>query len=247
VPEAARPAYEKAIRALFGKAARQLGFAPRRGEPEDTSLLRPVLVALVADQGNDPALLAEARRLTEAWLGDHGAIAPEMVDTVLRLAASRGDRALHDRVLAALQGAKELSDRRRLLDALGAFRDPQLVSEQLALILGDAPALTETIDLLDDAAAWRGTRALAWTFLVAHFDDLAKRLPKERVGGLIGLGLGECSQAGRDATSAFFGERAKAVLGGPREYQQTLESFDLCVAFRARQTASLTKFLERYR
>jgi alanyl aminopeptidase len=247
VPDAARGAYQRAIRQLFGAAAKKLGLTSRRGEPEDTALLRPTLVALVADQGDDAALLAEARRLTERWLGDRRAIGAELVDTVLHLAATRGDRALHDRLLAALRGAKELQDRRRLLDALGAFRDPQLVSEQLALVLGDELALTETIDLLDDAAAWRGTREVAWSFLVAHFDELAKRLPKERVGDLIELGLGACSQAKRDETAAFFATRKNDVLGGPRDLAQVLDRFDLCVAYRARHTPSLVKFLERYR
>jgi len=247
VPEAARASYQRAIRQLFGAAARKLGLNPRRGEPEDAALLRPTLVALVADQGDDAALLAEARRLSERWLGDHAAIAPELVDTVLHLAATRGDRALHERLLAALRAAKALQDRRRLVDALGAFRDPQLVGEQLALILGDELALTETIDLLDAAAAWRGTRELAWSFMVAHFDELARRLPKERVGALLELGLGACTRAKRDETAAFFATRKNDVLGGPRDLAQILDRFDLCVAYRARHTPSLTKFLERYR
>ena len=97
------------------------------------------------------------------------------------------------------------------------------------------------------AAAWRGTRALAWSFVTAHFDDLAARLPKEAVADLFRVGLATCSTAQRDAFAAFFAERAQGVLGGPRDYQETLDSYDLCVAYRARQTPSLLKFLERYR
>ena len=242
-----RPAYQRALRKIFGPAAHKLGFVPRRGEPEDTSLLRPQLIQLVGDAGDDAVLLAQARKLAWKWLDDHSAVAPEMLDTVLHLAASRGDRALHDRLLTELHKATELQDRDRLFAAMGSFRDPALVKQSLDLVLAGDFALTETIDLLWAAAGWRGTRDLAWAYLLQHYDELAAHLPKERISRLVRLGAGYCSEAKRAETAEFFRARNAQALGGPRDYQQTLESFTLCVAFRERQLASVTKFLERYR
>src|SRR5207245_2150538 len=72
------PAYARLITKTFGARAHQLGWVTRPGDDEDTRLLRPVLLSLVADEGADAALLAEARELTQRWLGDHTTVGPEV-------------------------------------------------------------------------------------------------------------------------------------------------------------------------
>jgi hypothetical protein len=51
-------------------------------------------VSIVAFQGDDPALGAEAVALATRWLDDPQAIDPDLVGSVLRAAARHGDRAL---------------------------------------------------------------------------------------------------------------------------------------------------------
>src|SRR5205085_2705931 len=98
----------------------------RPGEDEETRLLRPELLRLVAGEGEDPALAADARRLAERWLADHRADEPDLVETVLSVAARRGDRALFDRFHAAARQATDPREREQLLNVLGSFQDPVL-------------------------------------------------------------------------------------------------------------------------
>ncbi len=246
VPDALRPNYQRFVRRVFGAQARKLGFAPKRGESDETAVFRPVVLYLVGRAGADPAVLAEAERLAWRWLDDHAAVDPAVVDTVLGLAARRADRKLHDRLLVELRQSKDLQDRQRLIGALGGFVDPKLVQAGLALVLSDELPLAETIDLVWAAAANREVRELAWKLVTEHYDALIARLPREYTASFVNVGLADCSASRRAETAAFFAERNARALGGPRVYENALETLDLCIAYRARHAASVEKFLRRY-
>ncbi|HEY1587093.1 MAG TPA: M1 family metallopeptidase, partial [Polyangia bacterium] len=70
VSDADRPSYARLINKLYADKAHALGWTPKAGEDEDTRLLRGSLVALVADEGQDKALAAEAHTLALKWLAD---------------------------------------------------------------------------------------------------------------------------------------------------------------------------------
>src|SRR5262249_18175110 len=87
VADAVRPNYRRLIAKLYGARAHQLGWQPKPGEDDDTRLLRTQIVPTVAEDGEDKALLAEARKLSETWLSDRKSLAPDMVGSVLGAAA----------------------------------------------------------------------------------------------------------------------------------------------------------------
>src|SRR5439155_4574331 len=87
VPDELLPNYQRFITTTYGPMARELGFASKPSETEDTRLLRPVLVWLVAVQGEDRRLQEQARELAVRWLEDPRAIDPEMVDVALEASA----------------------------------------------------------------------------------------------------------------------------------------------------------------
>ena len=66
VPETLRPHYRRVILATFGARARRLGWEPRADESDETRLLRPGLASMVAEDGEDEALRAQARKLAES-------------------------------------------------------------------------------------------------------------------------------------------------------------------------------------
>src|SRR5215468_11258678 len=80
------PAYAAWVRKVFGPHARALGFRPKPAEDDEVQLLRPTLTEFVARRGEDPVLIAEARRLTEGWLSQPSTLAPEMRSAVLTTA-----------------------------------------------------------------------------------------------------------------------------------------------------------------
>ena len=91
VPAGMRSNYAQFIRRTYGGRACELGWMPRPGESDDARLLRPRIVGMVAREGEDEALAAEARKLSERWLQDRSALGPDLVDAVLSTAAQFGD------------------------------------------------------------------------------------------------------------------------------------------------------------
>jgi len=59
------------------------------------------------------------------------------------------------------------------------------------------------------------------------------------------VGGGFCDEPSRQEFVAFFQDRVKDYIGGPRNYAQALESIRLCQAHRTAQAADLADFFSR--
>ncbi|HEY5937284.1 MAG TPA: M1 family metallopeptidase [Kofleriaceae bacterium] len=246
VPEALRPNRARFVRKMIGARARALGWKPGANEPDDTRLVRPALLSLAATTGEDPALIAGAKKLADKWLADHTAVAPDLVGLVLTVAARNGDRALFDRFRTAAKAEREIRERRMLIGALSSFRDPALVKASLALALGDELEARDSISLVYGAFYQEQTRELAWEFLKANLEKLLARLARDSGGGFVRLGGMFCDAAHRDDAAAFFKERAKTYLEGPRTYARMIERIDLCIARKAAHQPSVVRFLKKH-
>jgi cytosol alanyl aminopeptidase len=246
VPPAQEAAYARFIRDTYGPRARQLGWRPRDGEDDDTRVLRAELVPVVADEGGDAELQAEARRLADARLVDRSAVAPEMVESVLRVAARSGDRALLDKWLAAVRREPEVTERRRLFVAMGAFRDPDVLQQALAIALkGDFPP-RESWAVISGASAPPENHALVYHFIKTHFDTLVAQLPRDTAASFPSYGAAVCQESAIPDVESFFRPRASAFVGLPERLDQSLERLRLCIALGRAQGPSVARFLEGY-
>ena len=205
-------------------------------------MLRPAVIELVADQGEDPMLRAECTKLTKAWLTDANAIAPELIGTSLGIAASFGDRALFDAFVADAKKMPERVDRDRLIGALGQFRDPAVIQAALALTLSDDFDPRDSIRILYGLTRLPETAPLAYAFLTKNFDALVARLPRDWGAGTPGIGAALCDDSRREEVKGFFDTRSTKFVGGPRALAQSLESMHLCSTFRVAHTPSVTAF-----
>jgi len=247
LPEALRPKYEAFVRATFGARAAKLGLTVGAKEDEDTRLARPWLVGMVAVDGKEPALRKQSLALAKAWLTDRKAIHPDLVGTVLGIAADTGDAALHEALVNAVKAEQDRTDRGRMLGALASFRDPAQVKAQLALALDPKVDAREAMRVLWGASGDYRTRELALDWLKQHWDPLVARLPEDSGAYLVWTGAGVCDAKKRDEVKAYFDGRSTKFLGGPRELDQALEEIDLCVAWRARHQPSAAAFMERWK
>jgi len=245
VGEERRPKYAALLRAWFGPRLAELGWDPKPGEPEPAALLRPRLLALLGDRGEDPALRAEGRKRAQAWLADPRSVPADVAGVSLMLAAVGGDRALFDSFRAAALGAKEREDRRRLLLALGRFRDPLLAGEALALALHAGLDARDSIAVVWAASVEPHNRELAYQFVRANFDALTGRLPPDWTAGFTRYGAALCDESRVSEVEAFFKPRTTRARGGPREHAQKLEEMRLCVAFRKAHAAGLAQAIDK--
>jgi alanyl aminopeptidase len=242
VDEALRPAWERWLNQLFAAQAKALGFAARAQDSDDTLRLRPTLIEFLAADGNAASLQAEARNLALGWLSLRGSVDGSMVETVLQSAARGGDRALFDRLVAAVPAA-DRRERRALYIGLGSFRDPGLARAALALMLDPAHDYREAAQIAWSLSSTPQGSALVFEFVKANFDALAARAPRDAPAQFPRWTAGFCTESGRSEVDAFFRERSPRYTGGPRVLAQALERIALCTAFKERQQPALAEFL----
>ncbi|PTL84759.1 M1 family metallopeptidase [Vitiosangium sp. GDMCC 1.1324] len=242
LPEADRERYRAWIRDLYGPRARALGWTPKPGEGDDVKQLRSLVVGRAAFAG-DPALNQEAARLARAWLADRKSVNPEVVWMAMQVAARGGDRALFDTVLAQARAAKDRNERSRLLAMLGAFRDPALVKEALALVAGDEFDVRETRSILGVTFFTPESRAQAWDFYKQHFDTLAGKLRSDELNGIIAMVGDLCDEQRRTEAEALLSPRVAKIEGGPRSLSRALESIRLCIESERRNQPGVLEFL----
>src|SRR5512140_2394966 len=241
-----RPRYRRFVSDVFGARARALGWTPKKGEDEDTQLLRASLVPFVANEGDEPALVSEAGSLAKAWLKDRKGVDPLLAAEVLDVAARHGDMELYQAFLAEAKKATDRRERTRLLGALGLFRDPSVVPAALKLTLSADFDARETMGILREEASNRETRPEAWTFLKTNFDRIVERLPRESPARFPSLASGFSDPEKRADVEAFFKDKAPKYMGGPRYLAQSLEQIQLRAAFKASQQESVDAFLRAY-
>jgi alanyl aminopeptidase len=237
------PGYRGFIADVFGPRARALGFRSKAGDSDDAKLIRAIVVGLVAREADDAPLATEARTEALAWLKNRRAVEPEMVETVLSIAARQGDAALFSAFLAEARATKDRRDRARLLSAIGSFRDPAVESAKLAVSLSADFDGRESFVILRESARDRTTREGVWLFLKANFDALAARLPREAPASFPELAAGFSDEAHRADVEVFFKDRSTKFTGGPRRLAQALEEIRLRAAFREAQQESVAGFL----
>ncbi|MFT3912881.1 MAG: M1 family metallopeptidase [Anaeromyxobacteraceae bacterium] len=250
-----RARHEKLLARTFGPRARALGWLPREGDDAEVNALRRQLLQAAARGGKDPVLVKEARRLADAWLGDRGAVPPEVSQAALGVAARFGDRALLERIIEEAARAEDRTERTQLLAALGEFRDPALAREALSLVVppGTAGAdagpqfdLRETLPILRAQLTHAETQPIAWKALVSRWDAIAASTRSDDgIGLAVSAAAGACVPARRAEIAGFLTPRAEHFEGAPRALARALEAADLCAATRARNAKGVSAFLAR--
>ena len=245
VPDDLRTKYEKLILRLYRARATELGWHSKPNEDADRKQLRPTLLAMVAGEAHDPALVAEAKALAWKWLDDHKAIEPELVGVALSVAAIHGDQKLFDRLHADAKKTTDREERGHLLGAMGAFEDPKIVDQAMALVLTDEFELRESIGLLQGGFANRKTRVTAYNFVKEHYDAISEKLPLAYRPYMAYTVVALCDEGRRAEIEAFFKPRIEKLDGGALVMKQALEGMSLCAAQRKAQQPGVTAFLKK--
>ena len=243
--------YQRFLLKNFQARARQLGWLPRTGEPDDDRLLRPSLLGTVARYGGDQELAREARTLADKWLADHGAVPAEIVSSVLATAAHTGDLALFNRFLAALRSTQDRQEKQRLLGAMIAFHDKAALEAGMQAVLKKEIPLADGFSILINAGRnFPDTRTLPFEFIERHFGEIVAGHPSifgNELGSYLPFsGASFCDSKSRDELKAFFGPLVNQYAGAPRNLAQVLEGIDLCIARKAAQEPGVRAFLEKY-
>ena len=156
------------------------------------------------------------------------------------LAARDGDASLYDRLLEKQKQAQTPEDFYIYMDALLAFRDPQLIERNLNRALSpeirsqDAPFVISEILNLPNAGP------LAWDFTKSHWDAIAK-LSSGSAARVVDATATFCSAEQGSQVRDFFASHK--VASAERGLNQSLEQIQNCVDLKAQQSPHLAQWL----
>ncbi len=240
-------AFGRAVAKLLGPRARTVGWAPKPGEDPEMASLRPTLLGFMAHYAHDKGIVAEAHKLTERWLRDRRAIAPDMVGPVLGMAALSNDAKLFDRLLDEARHVKDRRERSILLGTLGSFYAPALQTRALALVSGNEFDQRESVGVLYRSLFAREAREASWAWLQQHFDGIIAKMREDDAMRLFGaVPHAFCDESHRAALESFLAPRAKTHTGAPHEVDDGLEGVRACAAAWSRIKPAIDAFLAKY-
>ena len=238
--------YARFLQKCFGERARALGFKNVPGESETTKTLRYALVGLLASDGEDAELRAQARECAYRWLADRKALDLNLQGLALSIAGRYGDRALFDRFLALARTTGDRRERERMLGALASFEAPDLARAAREEYLTDHFDPRTALSLLYAGYGRPDTRGEAFAFLKEHYDAITSRLPPEYAVYLTYAGSFFCDAERRAEVEAFFKDRTAKLPGGPLQLKQVLEGMQICEEQVRMQRPSVAAFLAEF-
>ena len=214
---------------------------PHTGETPETAARRDVLFSIVGSLGEDPATIAEARKLAEQDLADPNAADPNLGPIALRVAAENGD----GKLFAQLQHVFENSDNpqraEQALSLLGDFTDPALTDRAMEFATSGKVKNQDSVILLSRTLANPSTHDAAWAYIRTHWPAVSGQLTEMNGGRIVGAASSFCSVEKESEVKDFYGSHA--VHASARTLNRTEAQIADCVEFRSAQESNLRSWL----
>jgi len=244
VSDPERAAFGRRIVELVGPKARELGWQVPPGESAERRMLRRTCLTLLGQLSDDPWAAAGARAQAERWLDPAQDVDADVAAAALPIRGKRADQAWFDALRAALTSAATPERRLQALSGLTSLEDAARIEQVLNFTLDGTLKLQDTRYVFGPLFERRAARGIAHAWLVAHFDELARKLPGALLGRALAA-LGQlCDEKQVAAAEAFFRPKLSAVEGAEKHLNQALENGRQCVALAAYQGPRLLRWLE---
>jgi puromycin-sensitive aminopeptidase len=243
VPDALRPGLAALVRDRLGPAVARLGWDPRPGDDELTRQLRGDLIRALGTVGDDPDPQARARAAWARVRADEAAVDPNVLPAVIATVAAGGGEAEHAEFLERFRGAPTPQAEQRYLYALAGFRQPDLCRRTLELCLSGDVRTQDAPYVIRALMASVYGRGLAWEFVTAHWETMARRYPPSAYRRMFEGVTMLVSPAWEAEVRAFF--PAHGIELGGKTLEQYLEQLRVAVRFQERESAGLAAYLAR--
>jgi len=241
VPEAARPGLAALVRDRVGPAVERLGWMPEPGETDLHRQLRGDLLRAVGVLGDDPAIQTRARELYARYKADEETLDPNVAPAVVAILARAGDGTDYAEFLERFEHPRSPQEEQRYLYALAGFRQPELLEKTLERTLnGDIRSQDAPYVIRAMLGSVYG-RGLAWEFVKAHWEQMARQYPPSAYRRLYEGVTGLVDPRWEAEVRAFF--PAHGIELGGRTLAQYLEQLRVAVRFQEREAAALAAYL----
>ena len=240
-PDLAVP-YARYVRQTLGPSLQRLGLTKRASEDDGVSLVRPTLIRMLGDDGNDPRVLDFADSLAREYFKDPASVDPSLGGVAINLSAIRGDQAMYEDYKRRFEAAQIPAERARYLGALGYFRDPKIVEQSLQYALGGPLRPQEMFTIPGTLARAFQYEELPFRWMTENYEAIASRIPPMFVVYMPAF-AGGCSSGRLEAARKFFAEASHSVAGTEKELAKVADQVNDCVGLREREGAAVSAYL----
>ena len=245
VDDSDRPLFQRYVAARMAGRKAALGWEPRGKEDDERALTRRTVLLTMGALAYDPTTLAEAEKLTQAWLKDPSSVSADAATIAVPLASIRAGAARLEELRTALKSAKSPADRELAIRAMGTFDDPATLRRALDLALTDELRLSDLRYLFGSALGHRAARATVYRWEKDNWEKLRARIPATERRILVGVAGSMCTAAERDDAKAFLVPGTRDLEGTKRGLEEGLEEAQLCVALREHGAAEVSRYLRK--
>ncbi|MEO6815081.1 MAG: M1 family metallopeptidase [Edaphobacter sp.] len=234
--------FNAALRSDFDPIYAALG-KPSKHDSFDLNQRRALLFELLG-AANDPTIIAQSREIADRSFGHKRDknLDPALSDAAVVIAASNGDAAFYDKVLAASKDSSDPGLQSDALQTLARFLDPSLVARTLDYAASGQVRNQDSWRIFSILLQQRATRAQAWTYIQQHWDKVHAQFTTNSGVRVVAAAGAFCTPEGRDQVTRFFGSHP--VDASARTLAKSIDSINACIEFRAAQEPSLHGWLQ---
>jgi aminopeptidase N/puromycin-sensitive aminopeptidase len=244
VSESDADAYRVWLRQYLSPAMKELGYEAKAGESDEQRALRSELFRALGYDAHDPETLEAAGKIADKALEDPASVDSDMAGAALALAALRGDSGFYDRVMAATKNPKSPELYYKYVYTLPRFGDPKLLQRTLEFAISPEVRSQDALQVITSVMRNPAGRELAWNFIQAQWDAVAKAGGPFASAEIVGATGGFCNAGLRDQVTEFFS--AHKIAAAERTYKQSIERINNCVDFKSRQEPQLATWLGKH-
>ena len=239
-----RSSFATYVQAVLTPGFDRIGAEEIPDESVEQASLRPQILLWLADYGRHEAARAVTAELTHAYLA--GEIpATNIVSVALRTEARYGGMELFEQIRERLEGAETPGDRRRFVNIIGSFRDPEVVAEVLNYLLTGQLQPNDVTTIASRLAAWPDNNEQLLDWLMNHDSVLREMVPAGTMARIPDM-LAVCSPDTLPTILEFYGAPERAVPGIEDELKDVEAEVMECWNFRQREIESVGDYLESH-
>ncbi|MCU1322361.1 MAG: Membrane alanyl aminopeptidase [Acidobacteriaceae bacterium] len=234
---------ESSLHTAFTPIYASLG-KPAKNDTPDKQELRASLFRLLGG-AKDPAVLAEAHTVADTIYTPgskaNTTLDPAFQNAAIAVAATNGDAALYDKVLAASKTVPNPEQQTQALFTLSAFESPALVTRTLDYTVSGAVRNQDSWILLSNLLNNPDTRIQTWDYIRQNWDKVRAQFTTNSGVRVVAATGSFCTEKQREEVSTFFA--AHPVDASERTLAKSINSINDCIQFRTAQQPSLHQWL----
>jgi aminopeptidase N len=240
--------YRRAMDGIYGPRLREIGFDPATGahsaDAPDKQKLRQSLVWFVSDDAHDAAIRKKLATAAENYLkGNTRALDQSFYDSAFAMYLQDGTLKTAQDLYERMTTTEDELFRSAALMALGYSRRGEDATWLLTQFKDQRLRSTDRIKLLQGMMLNEETRDIAFDWLKANYDEVAKRAGIFAASWIPSLPSHYCSAAKADEIDQLLRPKVRQAGRGELPFNRMLESIRICGVLQQQRAPEMAKAL----